>query len=511
MPINPKIVDKCKTPFVKMRDIVLAHATGHRLRKLGDAVWRPVDGCPCAYEYAMLFRAFLNERLHAEPMYNRTPAVQRELIVYLTNYDPSDFRDIEWDMDLFSFEDGVFLRSEERFVPNAEIVAATFDTNRVARVHIPRPFQDGGRGTPLIDKVLSDQFSPAVVEAFTVLVGRLFYNIGERDNWQVIPWVVGLSGTGKSLIMDVVTALFAKGAVGVLTSNQEQVFGLADKHDKQVLIGRDLPRHMSSVLAQELFQSMVSGEDVCVPHKNQTARVVRWATPMIFCSNHTPDYVDNAGQVARRLAMFHTKRVVAVPDTGLFDRIRRTELPAFLAKALRAYHTAVEAHAGQAFLQWCPAELRVSQCRSGKETSLVAHTTPIDVHIQQDTSSASERRFRDGLQRATGLAFKTGHRPDWLVNAATGCNLELDMFNDDLQLAIEYDGPHHYTYPNRYHTTRDEFDASCARDALKDAQCAKRGVTLLRVRAVGDIDGEVATCMAAMASRGFLDSKRPPT
>lgn len=121
----------------------------------------------------------------------------------------------------------------------------------------------------------------------------------------------------------------------------------------------------------------------------------------------------------------------------------------------------------------------------------------------EDTSSASERRFREGLQHATGIVFETGCRPEWLRNNATGKCLELDMFNTDMRLAIEYDGPHHYTYPNCYHKTRAEFDASRARDALKDVQCAQHGVALLRVRAVGNVNEEVATCVAAMAARGF--------
>jgi hypothetical protein len=259
-------------------------------------------------------------------------------------------------------------------------------------------------GTPLLDKVLLDQFSADVARALLALVGRLFYRVGERDNWQVMPWIVGLSGTGKSLLMDVISSLFFEDNVGVLSSNNEAVFGLADKHDKQLLVGRDLPRNMSAVLAQDLLQSMVSGEAVSVPKKNQVALRVKWSTPLVFCSNHMPDYADNAGQVVRRLVVFQTRNVVAEPDTGLLDRIRATELPAFLAKALRAYHAALDEHGTDPFWKWCPEELRAAQRRLGAETSLVRRFMalgPGDPEAVVDGREVYVRRGDDG--RSTAL------------------------------------------------------------------------------------------------------------
>ena len=440
------------TPFTKMRDVVLAYATTHRLRKLGDTVWRPVQGCPLAYEPAETFKALLNTRLRHEPAYTARTAVHKELVEMLMLIDLAEFRDVVWDMDMFSFDDGVFLRSEERFVPYADAVlieeirgsqvaASVHDDDPaplIARVHVKSAFLLASNGTPLIDKVLSDQFSPAVVGAFYVLVGRLFYRVGERDKWQVMPWFFGLSGTGKSLIMDVITSLFFKGAVGVLSSNNEQVFGLADKFDKQLLVGRDLPRNMSAVLAQDILQCMVTGEDICVPSKNLTARAVKWTTPSVFCSNHAPDYPDNAGQVVRRIVIFPMRNAVATPEMDLLDRIRATELPSFLAKALRAYHAAIEEHGNRSFWSWCPEELRDSQRRLGTETSLVRRFMalgPDDQEAVMDDEGGVVYPRRDPGGRSTALTFMTRAYDAFLVRHHRDVKTPEKMTKESLAVA----------------------------------------------------------------------------
>jgi very-short-patch-repair endonuclease len=73
--------------------------------------------------------------------------------------------------------------------------------------------------------------------------------------------------------------------------------------------------------------------------------------------------------------------------------------------------------------------------------------------------------------------------PSWLRNPETGRAMELDMYSEERSVAIEYDGPQHYEYPNGCHETRWEYEAQRERDRSKDRQCAARGVRLVRIRA----------------------------
>ena len=117
-----------------------------------------------------------------------------------------------------------------------------------------------------------------------------------------------------------------------------------------------------------------------------------------------------------------------------------------------------------------------------------------------DTSSISENRFGRVLASTLGpnMTFLRNVRPVWLPNPKTGRAMELDFFCPFKKLAIEYDGPQHYEFPNRYHATREEFEEQRERDAEKDRICAENGVRLIRVRMGATIAEDVGRCIEMM-------------
>lgn len=73
-------------------------------------------------------------------------------------------------------------------------------------------------------------------------------------------------------------------------------------------------------------------------------------------------------------------------------------------------------------------------------------------------------------------------RPDFLKNPVTGENLELDLYNPDLKLAIEYNGSQHYHYNSFMHkNSRDKFQNQQYRDLIKQDLCRKAEITLVIV------------------------------
>lgn len=73
-------------------------------------------------------------------------------------------------------------------------------------------------------------------------------------------------------------------------------------------------------------------------------------------------------------------------------------------------------------------------------------------------------------------------RPDFLKNPVTGENLELDLYNDELKLAIEYNGAQHYQYNSFMHkNSRDKFQNQQYRDLIKKDMCDKSSITLVVV------------------------------
>lgn len=73
-------------------------------------------------------------------------------------------------------------------------------------------------------------------------------------------------------------------------------------------------------------------------------------------------------------------------------------------------------------------------------------------------------------------------RPSFLYNSVTHDNLELDMYNEDLNLACEFNGRQHYEYvPFLHANSRVNFHNQKYRDKEKRQLCEKYGVRLITV------------------------------
>ncbi len=59
--------------------------------------------------------------------------------------------------------------------------------------------------------------------------------------------------------------------------------------------------------------------------------------------------------------------------------------------------------------------------------------------------------------------------------------LEIDLFNEDLNFGLEYQGKQHYLYVKYFHHTIEAFERSLKRDDFKRKMCHKNGIFLLEV------------------------------
>lgn len=72
-------------------------------------------------------------------------------------------------------------------------------------------------------------------------------------------------------------------------------------------------------------------------------------------------------------------------------------------------------------------------------------------------------------------------RPNFLKNPETKRNLEIDLYNDELKIGVEYNSEQHYVFPNYFHKTHEEFINQVRRDQFKVEQCDANGVYLISV------------------------------
>ena len=94
--------------------------------------------------------------------------------------------------------------------------------------------------------------------------------------------------------------------------------------------------------------------------------------------------------------------------------------------------------------------------------------------------SKGETECRRAIEKITGKPFPRA-RPNFLKNGVSGHNLELDCFNSDLNIAIEYNGEQHYKFTPYFFKNKEAFYNVKYRDEMKQRLCDSNGVKLLIV------------------------------
>lgn len=101
-------------------------------------------------------------------------------------------------------------------------------------------------------------------------------------------------------------------------------------------------------------------------------------------------------------------------------------------------------------------------------------------HFKRD--SKGEVECRRVLENIFRRPFNKA-RPDFLNNPVTGgnYNLELDCYNENLGIAVEYSGKQHYEYIPFFHKNKEAFYNQKYRDDMKRRICKDNGITLIEV------------------------------
>lgn len=119
-----------------------------------------------------------------------------------------------------------------------------------------------------------------------------------------------------------------------------------------------------------------------------------------------------------------------------------------------------------------------SSSSSGNPDSTPDLTTPFQPHTANDSRLELQSKFilEEVFQRPF---YKI--RPNFLRNEVTGFNLEIDLYNDDLKLAVEVQGDQHYKYNKFFHRNKEHFLNQRYRDEMKKMKCKQQGICLIEV------------------------------
>lgn len=273
----------------------------------------------------------------------------KNVINYLTNVKDTQFADIEKSRYMWSYSNGIFSSLDKGgFIPynskkfrdlSNTVVTAKYIPSEFRRSWLPDKTPDWyDIPTPNMQQILDYQkFDPEVSRWMYAFLGRLCFNVGEHDGWQVIPFLKGLARTGKSTIVTKVAQHFySEDDVRTLSNNIEKKFGVASIHDAYIFTSPEIKGDIC--LDQCEFQSMVSGETMSIAVKNQAAKTLQWTTPGILAGNEVPNWKDNSGSIMRRIVTFEFDEQIddSKLDTQLEHKLKH-EIGAILYKSIRAY------------------------------------------------------------------------------------------------------------------------------------------------------------------------------
>ena len=278
--------------------------------------------------------------------------VFRDVIDNMSKCIDAQFPEITKRRHVWSFKNGVFVGKE--WIPDRGVFDCSFysydsqefrclDPTIIACKYFDQQFDDFSHverwqdiPTPWFDSILDYQnFEHEVRDWAYVMGGRLCFDVGELDGWQVIPFFKGIARSGKStLITKVFKKFYENEDVGTLSNNIEKKFGLSAIKDSFMFIAPEVKGDLA--LEQAEFQSMVSGEDVSVAVKNKTAVSIEWKVPGVLGGNEVPNWKDNSGSVLRRILPWNFAKQVRDADPQLDEKLNR-ELPIILLKCVKAY------------------------------------------------------------------------------------------------------------------------------------------------------------------------------
>lgn len=311
------------------------------------------------------------------------------VIKFLKNTREREFPMLVRDRHIFSFSNGVYLAHEDKFfeygtreLSNANFVSAVYHdlemdpylANTVVyeteESHSLAMDSVCAIPTPHFDKIMKDQAWDYEMQLWNwVFLGRLIYNLGERDDWQAMSYYLGLNNTGKSTFCKIVELFYDENDTGVISNNTEKTFGLSAFYDKFIVVGPELKKNFN--IDQAEIQSMIANEAVSVKKKGVTAFKVKWRPPLIMAGNEVPEWDDAAGAMCRRIVIFPFKHTIRQTDSGLFKKISK-ELPRIILKANRIYrHFTSGGYQGRGIWNLLPQVFRDSRQSLQKKVSKI--------------------------------------------------------------------------------------------------------------------------------------------
>lgn len=362
---TPMVYEEMK-PFQKLIFQMLDYLERHQLRRVDDMCYEEivVNGFGThAWKPKCKLIDIVNKQCNMIDNYTNwilmttAKEMDKQVVDHLTRTQDPRFPILVKDRNVFSFRNGIYFSviskakgvfTKEKgknayidlFIPYECDDYKLLDKNIVACKFFDMDFRYESCAvedipTPALDSIYEYQkLDPDVIVINKMLLGRMLYDVGDLDNWQVIPFLLGAGGTGKSTINNIVRTFYEHEDVGIMANNYQKTFGLADIYDKFAFIAPEIKRDWG--IDQAEFQEIVSGGKLNINIKHKPSVRVIWTAPGMLGGNENPGFVDNASSIQRRVVVTRFDNKVVNGDPQLAKKLE-LEMDAILKQCNMYY------------------------------------------------------------------------------------------------------------------------------------------------------------------------------
>ena len=387
--------DRERNEQQKLLDFFFQCAANSQLRRKHSGMYRPrllSNGTTSGfYEYHLeipeyMYHTVTPARLYTEQYDTLTnrPSTPNQMIQLLTGLPDARCPFLNKVRTLFSYTNGIFNARTGTFQTHVNGAGRLKTTQSTANFfeYTVEPLcltQDPmDIETPHFDKILQDQqFEDQARYWIYALCGRLLFDVGDKDDWQVTLYIRGVAGSGKSSILKTVAMIYETGDVGYMMSDGQPTFSDEHLYDKFIVMAMDLDKR--TTFSATRINSMTSGERVSINRKYKTALNEIWRPPMILASNAQPPWPDVAGNLMRRFPIFTFNHPIQQSDPQLFAKLQM-EVPLLVIKMARMYLHAVHRYGARCLWE---AGVLPQMCHEAKRQYLIT-SNPLAAFLASD-------------------------------------------------------------------------------------------------------------------------------
>ena len=196
---------------------------------------------------------------------------------------------------------------------------------------------------PTLKSLLDYQEFPEEVQKWLcTFMGRMCFDIGELDNWQVLLYLLGQAGAGKStILMKILQKFYEEEDVGVIANNIDSKYGVKPHANKFMVLAPEIAENFK--MEQTDWQLIVEGGRNTYSEKYKSDETIDWKVPMIMGGNKIMRYKNNSESVSRRTAVVNFWKKVLNTDTEIDKKLAK-EIPYILKLCVRGYYHALNTY-----------------------------------------------------------------------------------------------------------------------------------------------------------------------